>query len=778
MPAENPGRGVTYEGLRRNPGRACGHLFEIGDGVTGDVDCTHGPDPAPPGIDVRQSRPPVVVESSGAQSAPVPSTGFACYEGGGTGGARVQLIYAYAADKPDRSATYADSFQAWAAQIDAQFSRSAQETGHIRHVRFVTDAACKPKVDVVQLTATGDDSFDETLAELRTKGYNLDNRKYLVWTDATVYCGLGQMHEDDSVGTATTPNRHNARPGTKGMFARVDSGCWGQAESHELMHTLGGVQASAPHATAGHHCWDDHDAMCYDDSSPTTDGVVTLPGGGTQALSVICPATPGDRLDCNHDDYFHTSPVAGSYLATHWNTANSVFLAPWGLPDPPASVTTDPREGQVTVTWTAPPSDGGSPVTSYKLAIYDGAAMVGSVFSTADATISPHSFAGLTNGKTYTVQVQALTAHGASTPKSATVTPQSLGVAVVGPTTMASPVVATFTQPVQAVSTSNFRVHVDGTTTRLSGSLSCQNVLGATVSCTRGPVKTAKLAVAPVPGEHYVATITPPGTRPVISVDTASSFKALPATSASFRTLNGEETSPLRTEWAVIPDTSAHGGSYTTERQPTAQATYGFTGTGITWYTVTGPDQGIADVYIDDVLTLAAVNNYSPARAYNVARTISGLAAGAHTFKIVVKGTTGSSAATDSSVSVDALLVDGGALVTTPALAYVWSAVSLPAASGGRYVVSDVTGASASLTFRGTGITVWFVRSPDAGQVTSSMGTTNYSAFDLYNSTTGVFGLTYSGLADGTHTLTLRVAPSKNPSSAGTKVAIDGWAVR
>src|SRR5439155_15119837 len=112
-------------------------------------------------------------------------------------------------------------------------------------------------------------------------------------------------------------------------------GCWGLAsrggsvEAHELLHTLGGVEPTAPHATQFGHCTDESDRMCYDDGSL-----------GYVASASCAPANEA-LLDCNHDDYFNPSPPASSYLATHWDTARSDFLA--GAAPAPTSSTTVTR---------------------------------------------------------------------------------------------------------------------------------------------------------------------------------------------------------------------------------------------------------------------------------------------------------------------------------------------------------------------------------------------------------------------------------------------------
>jgi hypothetical protein len=273
--------------------------------------CTHGPDPAPKGVDVRKPVP------LAPPSRPGPSARLAqACEGDGQSGLRVQVVYARAADVTDGYSTVLPTIRAAAQDASDIFNASAAETGGSRHIRFVHDAGCEITVANVTLSATGDDTFDNTVVELAAQGYNRADRKYMVFVDAFVYCGFGHLSGGDQPGPEHPSNSGSA-------YGRSDRGCWnGPTAAHELNHNIGGVQPSVPHASGGWHCVDEWDVMCYSDQPDFP------------AMQILCPDSSHDaRLDCNHDDYYHSSPPRGSYLYTHWNTADSMFLsggAKWG----------------------------------------------------------------------------------------------------------------------------------------------------------------------------------------------------------------------------------------------------------------------------------------------------------------------------------------------------------------------------------------------------------------------------------------------------------------
>jgi hypothetical protein len=311
-PVENSAaaRGLVLRGLHRAvQGRCVGGYDVVGHPGM----CSPGPDAGPEGTDVRaprggggttsggKNKPSPAPSPSPSSTAP-PVTGSTC----GTDGYRVQPVYAVASDVADSYDSLRPSLLQWLDVADGVFASSAAETGGTRHVRWVSDASCNRTIVKVVLSPTGDDSFSNTIAELQAAGLNRTDRKYVVWVDSNLYCGIGNVKGDDTPGPT---NANNVGP----SYGRTDRGCWGgYTEAHELMHNLGGVQLSAPHSTGAWHCTDEYDRMCYRENS----AVMTYP----------CPQEHDNLFDCGHDDYYSTAPQVGSYLADHWNPANSVFL--------------------------------------------------------------------------------------------------------------------------------------------------------------------------------------------------------------------------------------------------------------------------------------------------------------------------------------------------------------------------------------------------------------------------------------------------------------------
>ncbi|MEZ5381608.1 MAG: hypothetical protein R2754_07400 [Microthrixaceae bacterium] len=262
-------------------------------------------DPLPPGIE------------EGAETPPLPpSRGLndtTCV-GNGTSGKRVQLVYAYKAGSTNRSSTYAASIRTWAGQFDDFLAAQAAATSGSRRIRFVHDGACQPTILVAQVPSTVA-NFDDAANALAALGHTNNDRKYLVYADWNVsgLCGTGTYYGDDSPGAS---NLNNTELG----YALTYLACWDWNTSrtalHELFHNLGAVQAGSPNGNSGH---------CDDG----TLGGADIMCNGNDAIDV-CPSGGARILDCGRDDYFNTNPPAGSYLATHWNLANSSYLTTTG----------------------------------------------------------------------------------------------------------------------------------------------------------------------------------------------------------------------------------------------------------------------------------------------------------------------------------------------------------------------------------------------------------------------------------------------------------------
>ncbi len=301
MPANDSARGLVYDGFKRGAGR-CKGLMEVKN-VPGA--CTHGPDASFPGMTVSESVAPLpanLAAPGGASAAAV-----VC-DGDGQSGNRVQVLYVRGSGNADRYNQFLASIRTWTQGVDDIYSASAAQTGGTRHIRFVTDSGCNIAVTSVAIPNSALSDFGNSVNAVKSAGFNRTDRKYLMYVDATALCGVAYVTLDDR------PGQDNAN-NSGASFARVDSGCWSPGPAaHELTHMMGAVMSSSPNHTAYGHCTDDYDIMCYND------------GPGT-VMRIVCGDQAQDnRLDCNKNDYFHTNPPAGSYLATHWNVANNRFL--------------------------------------------------------------------------------------------------------------------------------------------------------------------------------------------------------------------------------------------------------------------------------------------------------------------------------------------------------------------------------------------------------------------------------------------------------------------
>jgi phospholipase C len=109
--------------------------------------------------------------------------------------------------------------------------------------------------------------------------------------------------------------------------------------------------------------------------------------------------------DLAADFDFNQPPRAPLILPVH-PTTTLTAIPPFGPIMPSAT----PGNGRATVRWTPPLSDGGAPITGYRITAYVN--NVARAVQTFHGTATTESMTGLTNGKTYTFQIAGINAKG------------------------------------------------------------------------------------------------------------------------------------------------------------------------------------------------------------------------------------------------------------------------------------------------------------------------------------------------------------------------------
>lgn len=250
---------------------------------------------------------------------------------------KFKFIYAHAADQPDRFDEAANAIQRSVAVMhDYLLASSAGK----RTIAIDLGTSCGPSyVDIQELELPGNRADymdgsgnldDEQMSDLLINiadGQSSNPRHYVFLVDQfdqpDYMHGIGLQALDDSPGSSNRNNDSDAIAYVstpQGALTQFVIANLPRMMLHEMTHTMGGVQNSAPNSTDAGHCIDGSDVMCYDDGGPR----------GSQFNNSVCTPVPlyevTRAFDCNNDDYFNIAPKSGSYLATHWNVYNSVYL--------------------------------------------------------------------------------------------------------------------------------------------------------------------------------------------------------------------------------------------------------------------------------------------------------------------------------------------------------------------------------------------------------------------------------------------------------------------
>src|SRR5437773_1332769 len=148
--------------------------------------------------------------------------------------------------------------------------------------------------------------------------------------------------------------------------------------------------------------------------------------GGESLLAGVGLVTSWIDITVTNGHTYYYEVVATNLIGNSdpSNEASATPNPPATPPDPPQGLTATAGDGTVDLAWSAPGSDGGSPVTNYK--VYRGTSQNGESFLTELGDVLSYSDTGLNNGQTYYYYVTAVNSIGDSGPSNeASATPNA-----------------------------------------------------------------------------------------------------------------------------------------------------------------------------------------------------------------------------------------------------------------------------------------------------------------------------------------------------------------
>jgi GH25 family lysozyme M1 (1,4-beta-N-acetylmuramidase) len=198
-----------------------------------------------------------------------------------------------------------------------------------------------------------------------------------------------------------------------------------------------------------------------------------------------------------------------------------------------------------------------------------------------------------------------------------------------------------FDEPVRNVGPGNLVLR-SGSGERVAVRRVCRSATGRPVGCETAAVRSVAVRPATplVPGRAYEISVNPDGAAPPVRDRAGNAARPARVAFEASRVVeqgSGAVRRLPRDAWTRVRARRASGGGYALARRGGAVARLAFDGVGVDWITVTGPDRGRAQIFVDGGL-VRTEDLFSRERTFGVEVRVDGLEPGTHVVRVVATG--------------------------------------------------------------------------------------------------------------------------------------------